>query len=64
MRLNGDSSLGVIVDNTQESSQSSPNPERLTSAEKQEIIRRNSMINNPEALRDMLIKTGYQSNHP
>jgi hypothetical protein len=35
------------------------NNDRLTSAEKTEIIRRKNTLNNPDILRNMLIKTGY-----
>jgi len=38
--------------------------DRLTSAEKSEIIRRKNSLNNPDILRNMLIKTGYQRNDP
>lgn len=40
------------------------NNDRLTSAEKTEIIRRKNTLNNPDILRNMLIKTGYQRNDP
>jgi len=33
--------------------------DRLTSAEKEEIIRRKNSLNNPDILRNMLIQTGY-----
>lgn len=40
------------------------NNDRLTSAEKSEIIRRKNSLNNPDILRNMLIKTGYQKHDP
>ena len=36
-----------------------PSNDRLTSAEKEEIIRRKNSLNQPDILRKMLIKTGY-----
>lgn len=41
-----------------------PSNDRLTSAEKEEIIRRKNSLNQPDILRKMLIKTGYQRNDP
>ena len=56
--INGDSALSSSVDLKRKASIMGNN-DRLTSAEKTEIIRRKNTLNNPDILRNMLIKTGY-----
>ena len=40
------------------------NNDRLTTEEKEEILRKKNSLNNSELLRNMLISTGYQRQNP